>query len=221
MNVERTRLRDGWLAEIAAVGWRKAAMAGAAARADVSEERLRRMLGERSDAVAALQADVARAAIAATLEAGGSVRDRLFDGLMAGFDMLQESRAAVVTVWRSRDPAVAAMLATRGLFDVRRLALAAGIEVRGVRGRLRLLALAGLCLQAFRAWSQDESADMAATMAVLDKLLERAETAEAEGPSPDLIGLPGLTSLLSRLPLPRLRGNGDRVPPPSPDLPAG
>ena len=220
MSLERTRLRDAWLAEIAAVGWRKARAAGAAARADVSEELLRRTLGERSDAVAALQADVARAAVAAALEAGGSVRDRLFDGLMAGFDRLQVNRPAVLLIWRSRDPVVGALLAARGLFDVRRLALAAGIEVRGVRGQLRLLGLAALCLQAFRAWSGDDSADMSATMAALDKLLERAETAEVEGPSPDLIGLPGLTSLLNRLPLPRLRGIGDRAPPPSPDLPA-
>jgi hypothetical protein len=92
------------------------------------------------------------------------------------------------------------------------------VGVDGVRGQLRLAALGGLAARLFLTWRQDESPDMAATMAELDRLLERAERAETEGLSADLIGLPGLRSLADRLPW--RAGRGDRDPPPSPD-PAG
>ena len=140
---------------------------------------------------------------------------------MRGFDTLQVNRAAVLAIWRSRDPGVALLLGSRAGLHVRALAQAAGANVSGVRGQLRIAALGALCLQAFRSWTADESADMSATMAELDRLLERAEKAELEGVTPDLIGLPGLTSVLSRLPFGRRRGNGDPVPPPSPDPQAG
>ena len=145
------------------------------------------------------------------------MRERLFDGLMRGFDALQGRRGAALAIWNSRDPGVTLLLAGRAGLHLRRLAMAAGADVSGVRGQLRLAALGALCLQAFTAWRADESADMAATMAELDRLLERAERAETEGLTPDLIGLPGLSALVSRLPGRRAgAASGDPALPPSP-----
>ena len=217
-------LLDAWLAVIGEAGWRKASAEDVVARAGLAVDEARRVGGDRIDALAAFQDRIAAEAAAGAAEAVGSVRDRLFDGLMRGFDAMQAHPPAVLAIWKSRDPGVALLLGSRAGLHVRRLAQAAGIEVGGVRGRLRVAALGGLCLQAARGWVADESADMSATMAELDRLLERAEKAELEGVSPDLIGLPGLTSLLNRLPFARLidrpRASGDPVPPPSPDLPA-
>jgi hypothetical protein len=53
---------------------------------------------------------------------------------------------------------------------------AAGIPTAGLAGRLRATALLAVWLGAFRAWAKDESADMSATMAALDRLLDRAES---------------------------------------------
>ena len=216
MTTERESLLNAWLAEIGEAGWRRAAAEAVAARAGTEPDELVRRLGDRIEATAAFLDRVAADAVAGAQAAQGSVRDRLFDGLMQGFDALQARRAATLAIWKSRDPGVALLLAGQGAFHVRRLAQAAGVDIRGVRGRLRLAVLSGLCVQAFRSWAKDESADMSATMAALDRLLGRAEDAELNGPSPDLVGLPGLTSLLSRLPLPRPRGSGDPVPQPSP-----
>ena len=221
MNEARSTLHAAWLAAIGEQGWRKASVEDVAAATGMTADAARRLGGDRIDMLVALQDRVAAEAAAGAAEAGGSVRDRLFDGLMRGFDALQANRAAVLAIWRSRDPGVALLLGGRGGLHVRALAQAAGVEVSGARGRLRIAALGALCLQAFRGWAADESADMSATMAELDRLLERAEKAELEGVTPDLIGLPGLTSLLSRLPFGRRRGNGDPVPPPSPDPQAG
>ena len=209
------RAQAGWLSAIAEAGWRRADVADAARLSGLTDAELRAHSGDRIHALAALQDHVAAEAAAGASEAGGSVRDRLFDGLMRGFDAAQAARAAVLAIWGSRDPAVVLLLAGRGGLHVRRLAQAAGVDVHGLRGQLRLAGLTALIAQAFAAWRADDSADMSATMAELDRLLERAERAETEGLSPDLLGLPGLSSLLSRLPW--RRGSGDPAPRPSGD----
>jgi ubiquinone biosynthesis protein COQ9 len=206
---------SGWLAAIGEMGWRRAGLADAARISGLSADDIRARLGDRVDALVALQDRVAAEAAAGAAEAQGSVRDRLFDGLMRGFDAAQADRAAVLAIWASRDPGVLLLLGGRGGLHVRRLAQSAGIDVAGPRGQLRLAALGALIAQAFAAWRRDDSADMSATMAELDRLLERAERAETEGVSPDLLGLPGLSSLFNRLRM--SRGSGDPAPPPSAD----
>jgi hypothetical protein len=206
--------RDAWLGAIASQGWRRAGLDEAASLSGLSADTLR-AFGDRIDALVALQDHVAAEAAAGAAESHGTVRDRLFDGLMRGFDAAQQARAAVLAIRASRDPGVFLLLGGRAGLHVRRLALASGIDAEGVRGQLRLAALSGLIAKAFAAWRSDESADMAATMAELDRLLERAERAETEGLSPDLVGLPGLSSLVSRLPW--RRASGDPAPPPSGD----
>lgn len=210
-----TRARAGWLAAIAEQGWRRASLADAARLSGLTEDEVRTQAGDRVDALAALQDRVAAEAASGAAESGGSVRDRLFDGLMRGFDAAQEERAAVLAIWNSRDPGVLLLLAGRGGLHLRRLAQAAGADVQGPRGQFRLAGLTALIAQAFATWRADDSADMSATMAELDRLLDRAERAETEGLSPDLLGLPGLSSLFSRLPW--RRGSGDPAPPPSGD----
>lgn len=215
MSGVREQAHEGWLAAIAELGWRRAGVADAARLGGLSAEDIRAAAGDRIDALAWLQDRVAAEAAAGAAEAVGSVRERLFDGLMRGFDAAQAQRGAVLAIWASRDPGVLLLLAGRGGLHVRRLAQGAGVDVDGPRGQLRLAGLAALIAQAFAAWRKDESADMAATMAELDRLLERAERAETEGLSPDVVGLPGLSSLFSRLPW--RRGSGDPAPQPSGD----
>ncbi len=52
---------------------------------------------------------------------------------------------------------------------------AAGIPAAGLRGRLRANGLVGVWLYTLRAWQDDASADLAGTMAALDKALDQAE----------------------------------------------
>ncbi len=52
---------------------------------------------------------------------------------------------------------------------------AAGLSAAGLRGIVRAKALVGVWLYALRAWKDDESADLAGTMAALDKALDQAE----------------------------------------------
>ncbi len=191
------RALAGWLQEITHSGWRRARVEGAATAAGLAPAELIIALGDRQAAIAALLECVATESAAAATD-GESVRERLFDGLMQGFDVLQAERAAVLAIWQARDPGVAMLVAGRIGGHLRRLALLAGMSVSGLRGRARRAALAAILWRAFAVWRQDDSADMAATMAELDRLLEKAETAAVEGVTPDLFGLPGLSTFCRR-----------------------
>jgi hypothetical protein len=55
---------------------------------------------------------------------------------------------------------------------------AAGISGRGPVGELRTRGLVGVWLYALRTWQSDQSEDLSATMAALDRALRWAERAE-------------------------------------------
>ncbi len=209
--------RNAWLGAIALQGWRAATIDDAADYSGFQPADILRLVGDQVDATAAFLDHVAAEAVAGA--AGpGTVRDRLFDGIMRGFDALQAQREAAIALWLARDPGLGLLLAARAGPSIRRLASAAGAGVTGLRGQLRLAALAAISLRAFDTWRKDESPDMTATMAELDRLLDKAERAEREGPGFDLLGLPGLASLTARLPFARA---GGKQPEPVSSDPAG
>ena len=180
-----------WLRAIAKHGWRDVSVDSAAALSGMSAEALIALAGDKFDAVAAFHDRLSQEA-AKGAAVPGSARDRLFDGLMRAFDVLQEHRDAVLALWNSRDPGLAIMILGRSRARLRRLAGAAGVQSDGWRGELRLAVLAGIIAKTFATWRADDSADMAATMSELDHLLARAERVETEGMSPNLLGVPGL-----------------------------
>lgn len=204
---------QAWLSAIAREGWFGATLDAAATGAGLPAAEIMALAGDRMDAALAL-ADVAAREAAVGAAAPGSTRERLFDGLMRGLDTLQGQREAVLAIATARDPGLMMMVVGRSGPAIRRLAMAAGVGIDGWRGQLRLAGLAALASRLLATWRDDDSPDMAATMAELDRLLERAERAETEGLSPDLIGLPGLRSLADRLPW--RAGRDDRDLPPSP-----
>lgn len=189
---EREQVLAAWLREFERSGWRRAHIDNVAAIAELPRARIIAAIGDRYAAVAAFADTVADGAVAAAID-GDSVRERLFDGIMQGFDALQEQRDAVLPLWQARDPQLLALLAGRLALGVRRLALAAGMAPAGPGGQLRRLALLGILWRSFAVWRADASADLSATMAALDQALGKAERVATQGLSADLIGLPGLT----------------------------
>jgi AcrR family transcriptional regulator len=109
---------------------------------------------------------------------GDTPRERLFDVLMRRFDALQPHRAGVLAVARAApsDPCLLALGVSAGVRSMGWMLEAAAIPASGLAGRLRAKALLAVWLGAFRAWAKDDSADLSATMAALDRLLDRAES---------------------------------------------
>ncbi len=111
----------------------------------------------------------------------GSERDRLFDMVMRRVDVLQAHRAGVLALlrWLPTRPVTAALLSAANLRSMAWMLEAAGVPATGLLGVLRAEGMLAVWLWTVRAWRDDESDDLPATMAALDRALDRAEQAEA------------------------------------------
>lgn len=120
-----------------------------------------------------------------------AVKDRLFEVVMARFDALNPHKAAIRVMMRELpgDPVALACFLHRGLRQGLDWMLAAAeLDAGGLSGAVRRKLLGGIYLDTLRVWLKDDGADMATTMAHLDKRLEQ-----------------GLGLLTGRGPLSRLR----------------
>ena len=107
----------------------------------------------------------------------GPARDRLFDVIMRRFDALAPYKTAIghIAYDQLRDP-LAACAAARQLRRSMALMLeTARIGSDGLKGALRVKGLIAIYLVTLRVWLQDDSTDMAKTMAALDGYLRRLE----------------------------------------------
>lgn len=118
---------------------------------------------------------------------GDTPKDRLFDVLMRRFDALAPYRNALQSIYAAvlRDPPALAALNQLALNAHRYMLAAAGIQAEGPVGALKLQGLALAYAHVFKIWLDDESEDLAKTMAALDRellrgemLVQRAEEAE-------------------------------------------
>ncbi len=119
----------------------------------------------------------------AALAAGSSEpspRERLFDMVMSRFDALQQHRAGILQLLRAMrtDPATSMLLYGATLRSMKWLLDGASIPSTGIVGGLRVHGLLALWLYAVRAWESDDSPDLSATMAAVDRGLDRAIQAE-------------------------------------------
>lgn len=106
-----------------------------------------------------------------------SVHDRLFDVLMERYEILNDYRDGLVAVLGSftLDPKQAVISLPHLCRSMTWMMEAAGIDTGGITGAAKLAGVTAVYLKGLKAWRDDESADLAATMATLDKDLGRAE----------------------------------------------
>ena len=106
-----------------------------------------------------------------------SPRDRLFDLMMERFDVLNENRAAIVSILNAFrfDPKQAVISLPHLGRSMSWMLEAAGLETGGIKGAAKVLGLTALYLKVLRTWKDDDTEDMSATMAALDKSLSHAE----------------------------------------------
>ena len=104
-----------------------------------------------------------------------STKDRLFDIFMERFDQLNEDRDAMLSILQSfkSDPKEALSSMPHLCTSMGWVAELADIKISGWVGTLKLLGLTGVYLKTLHVWKTDTSADLAKTMAELDKNLIR------------------------------------------------
>jgi hypothetical protein len=96
---------------------------------------------------------------------------------MRRFDVLNRHKDGARAIARgaARDPAAALMLACRVDKSAAMMLGAAGIDAGGLCGLARIQGFKMIFLSAARAWMKDDSADLADTMAAVDRALSQAE----------------------------------------------
>ncbi len=157
-------------------GWRSLSIVDAALSAGLPLDRARARFPGPAAVLMRFGLMADQAALSEPLTEARS-RDRLFDILMRRFDVLQAHRMGMVALLDAlpTDPIVSMALGAATLRSMGWMLEAAGIPATGLRGRLRANGLVGVWLYTLRAWKDDESADLAGTMAALDKALDQAE----------------------------------------------
>ncbi|MCB2108739.1 MAG: hypothetical protein KDE14_13610 [Rhodobacteraceae bacterium] len=169
------------LDEAAAVGWRQVGMDAVARRAGMTLGDVLMHVPTKGHIVARLadHIDMAMVKDAALPDRESSPRDRLFEILMRRFDALQVHRDGIKALLKdaARDPGLAAMGLVRLSRSMAVALSAAGISADGLIGCARVHGLKLVQVSALRAWMNDDSDDMAKTMAALDKALNLAERA--------------------------------------------
>ncbi len=201
-----------------ASGWERVSVAGAARRAGLALDRARSRFPGRGAILLRFGSLADQAALAAAAgSAAMAPREQLFDLLMARFDALQQHRGGVLALLRALvlRPGASLLLAAATRDSMRWMLEAAGVPVDGVLGRLRVDGLTAAWFYVLRAWTRDDSVDLTATMAALDRALSRAMQAEQMvGRGND--GLEGVIDI-DEDPLPP--GMVEDVPPDLPPLP--
>ncbi len=178
-STPRDRILDATLALAEREGWRKASLGAIAGEAGMPLHELYGEFRSRAAILGGLMArtDAAVLAEAPAADSDESLRDRLFDVLMRRFDALKPHRAALKVIARglASDPPTALCSAPAFLRSMAWMLEAAGLSSAGTRGLLRVRALALLYLCVLRVFVGDDSADLAKTMAALDRRLRQAE----------------------------------------------
>lgn len=115
----------------------------------------------------------------ASIEKLGSVRNQLFDILMARFDLLNRYKIAVKLIYKETVPfdPLASVYGLNSLMKSMEIVLnIAGIPTHTLLGCAKTKILSAIFMRSFIAWLSDDSTDMAKTMAILDRDLAKVET---------------------------------------------
>jgi AcrR family transcriptional regulator len=171
------RLVDAALRLAERQGWRRTGLGEIAAEAGLPLDEAYTACPSKLALLARFHRRIDRAALAGTSAADEPARDRLFDALMRRFDALAPHREALRAILRDSTGDPAALLGLPALLRSMGWMLErAGVSAAGWRGRFRAKLLAGLYVSVLRVFLDDDSADLARTMAALDRRLRAMES---------------------------------------------
>lgn len=178
LETDAERLIEAALGLAAETGWQQLSLAAAAQRAGVSLVSAYEAFPDKRALFDGIVGRIDRRVLFdGPAAAEDSPRDRLFEILMRRFDALQADRSGMVAILRGlpMDPLAALAAAPALARSVAWILEAAGLSAQGIVGFMRVKAIAFVYLAALRVWLNDDSADMARTMAMVDRGLREAE----------------------------------------------
>lgn len=173
------RILNASLDEAAAIGWRDTALDAIAARAGLTLGETLLIVPSKTHIVLRLMDNIDAQALSVVKSVDGddTPRDRLFEVVMRRFDILNRHRDGFRSIIKAtvRDPAAVPLVLCHLRRSLSAALAAAGISADGLRGMVRIKGLGVVGAYALKAWMKDDSADLAKTMAALDRALAQAE----------------------------------------------
>jgi ubiquinone biosynthesis protein COQ9 len=102
-------------------------------------------------------------------------RDLIFELVMRRFEALKPHKEVVRSLWiqRWRDPLTFLCVAPSGIHSMRWMLNAAGYDISGPCGLIRVQVFGLFYLSVMSDWLEDDTADQAKTMAAIDRMLKR------------------------------------------------
>lgn len=178
----KDKMIDSALALAAESPWQLVSFNDICEKAEVSATDAREYFDDKSDVLSAYGRLVDRQVIENTsFEHSGdlSPREKLFDILMERYDIVNDNREAVLSILASfrNDPKQAVISLPHLGKSMERMLEHADINANGLCGAIQVTGLVGIYLYVLRTWKEDESMDLAKTMAALDKALNIGEQA--------------------------------------------
>ena len=174
----RSKIIDAALSCALEVGWRDVSLQMIAADAGISLGKLHLNYPSKTAIVGAIMDEttstvIDRSDISAL---GEPIHDRLLDTILRRFDAMELNKAAITSILRETmlDPLGALSLVPRFLNAMTWTLESAGISTAGLAGKLRVKGLATIYLAALAVWIDDDTPDLAKTMAFLDRRLKQA-----------------------------------------------
>ncbi len=156
-------------------GWRHVSLAEIADKANLSNSQLRSLLPTKGALIGLMvrHTDTQLLQNLEPFDGDEGARERLFDILMARFDILTPHRTGIAAVLRDGPSDPLSLVRQICCFHASMKAMldAAQIPTSGPFGALRIKGGMAVYAATFRVWLGDDSPDMAKTMAALDKTL--------------------------------------------------
>ncbi len=176
----RDRIVDAMMALLAGQDFSRIGLADIATAADVPIATLREQFDGKLGILAAFMRRIDLAVLGGEPpDTEAAARDRLFEAEMRRLDALAPYKAAIGNLARSArcDPALACALHRLAARSQKWTLVAAGIDHGGLLGRIGLEGAVMIHAETVRTWLDDDDADLARTMAALDRALQRGERA--------------------------------------------
>ena len=175
----REKIIDALMDLAAGRPWDTISLSDVADRAGVSLAQFRDAFPSKGAILGAFSRRIDKIVMDATTDdlAQESDKDRLFDVLMRRFDAMAPYKMALLHIndWAMHDPSALPNLNQLAMNSLRFMLEAAGLNSEGPLGALKLQGLALSWTDVFHVWLTDDTADLAPTMAALDKELTRGE----------------------------------------------
>jgi AcrR family transcriptional regulator len=180
MSESRQKALDAFLALIAEKGMADVSLREIAGAAGLGVAELYALFPDKAALVAAFMARIDAEVLAGaepSLDPDETARDRLFDAMMRRYDALRPHRAALRAIHKAgaRDPLLALGLGPALRRSMAAMLEAASIPSDGLPGAVRQNGLLAIHYAVSRVFDGDDSQDLSATMAALDRRLKTAE----------------------------------------------